>query len=174
MRIREATIHDAGAIARVNVDCWRTSYAGIVPAAHLAGLSYEQRAENWRRYREPGRYTYVAEDSRAGIVAFASGGPERSGDVVYRGEIYALYVLPAYHRQGIGRQLIAAVTRRLLADGLTTLLIWVLADNPARAFYARLGGSPVRQQMINIGGADLAEIGYGWLDAKALAAPSED
>jgi hypothetical protein len=45
----------------------------------------------------------------------------------------------------------------------------VLAENhPARAFYARLGGQPVREQMITIGGTSLREIGYGWGDIKPL------
>jgi hypothetical protein len=49
MLIREAKITDAAAIAKVHVDSWRTTYVGIVPTAYLAGLSHEQRAEEWRR-----------------------------------------------------------------------------------------------------------------------------
>jgi len=40
--IREATIDDATAIARVHIDAWRTTYATIVPNAHLAALSYDE------------------------------------------------------------------------------------------------------------------------------------
>ena len=40
--IRPATLEDAPAIARVHVDTWRTTYAGIVPDEHLAKLSYER------------------------------------------------------------------------------------------------------------------------------------
>ena len=42
MHIREATLDDVPGIARVHVDTWRTTYPGIVPAEHLAGLSYER------------------------------------------------------------------------------------------------------------------------------------
>ena len=36
IRIREANPADAGPMARVHVDTWRTEYAGILPAGHLA------------------------------------------------------------------------------------------------------------------------------------------
>ena len=45
--IRAAKPADAGAMARVHVDTWRTTYAGIVPAEHLAGLSYQARGKMW-------------------------------------------------------------------------------------------------------------------------------
>jgi hypothetical protein len=38
--IRPATPADSSAIARVHIDCWRTTYAGLVPAEYLARLSY--------------------------------------------------------------------------------------------------------------------------------------
>jgi GNAT superfamily N-acetyltransferase len=171
MLIREATVDDAAGIARVHVDTWRATYAGIVPAEHLAALSAEAGAQRWRSNlaaAEPGRFTYVADDAGQ-VVGFASGGPERSGDPEYRGEVYALYVLPAWQRRGVGRQLLGACGRRLLAQGVVSLLIWVLADNPSRDFYARLGGLPLREQEIEIGGACLREVAYGWPDVRSLA-----
>jgi hypothetical protein len=45
--IRPAQMDDAFAMARVHVDTWRTSYVGIVPDEHLAGLSYERCQANW-------------------------------------------------------------------------------------------------------------------------------
>ena len=47
MQIREATLDDVTASARVHVDSWRTTYAGIIPAEYLAGLSYTQREERF-------------------------------------------------------------------------------------------------------------------------------
>lgn len=170
MIIREATIDDAPGLARVHVDTWRSAYAGIVPAAHLAGLSYEARAQRWRDNLtnvEPGRFTLVAEEAGK-VVGFSGGGPERSGDAEYRGEIYAVYVLPSRQRQGTGRQMVQACAQRLQEQGLRSVLIWVLADNPSRSFYERLGGRPVREQEIEIGGAQLREVGYGWPDIRAL------
>ena len=47
MNIRAAHTTDALAIAQVQVDSWRTTYAGIVPADYLASLSYEQQGKFW-------------------------------------------------------------------------------------------------------------------------------
>jgi hypothetical protein len=44
MLVREAGIDDAGAGARVHVESWQTTYAGIVPAECLTRLSYRPRA----------------------------------------------------------------------------------------------------------------------------------
>ncbi len=41
--VREASLEDAPAIARVHVDTWRTTYRGIIPEDYLATLSYQQR-----------------------------------------------------------------------------------------------------------------------------------
>ena len=40
MRIRAAKPADAGSLARVHVDSWRSTYTGILPDEFLAGLSY--------------------------------------------------------------------------------------------------------------------------------------
>src|SRR4051794_10922273 len=53
--IRPATVADAPALGRVHVTSWRQTYAGIVPAAFLAGLSPENRAATWaHRLGDPG------------------------------------------------------------------------------------------------------------------------
>jgi GNAT superfamily N-acetyltransferase len=112
MLIREASPTDAAAIARVHVDSWRTTYAGIVPADYLANLSYARREQFWCDLFStptPAGCVYVAAQETGEIVGFASGGPERSGNVVYRGELYAIYLLAPYQRQGLGRRLTMAV-----------------------------------------------------------------
>jgi GNAT superfamily N-acetyltransferase len=171
MLIRAASPTDATAIARVHVDSWRTTYAGIVPADYLANLSYAQREQFWRDILStstPAGCVYVAAQDAGEIVGFASGGPERSGDALYRGELYAIYLLASYQRQGLGRRLTMAVVQRLLHCGLASMLVWVLATNPGRAFYATLGGQQVYEKEITIGAAPLLEVAYGWPDLREL------
>jgi len=169
--IRLAHTDDADALARVHVDTWRTSYVGIVPDEHLAQLSYAKRAERWRENFAtftPAQFVLVAENELQRVIAFALGGPERENDPIYKGELYGLYVLKEYQRQGLGRRLVETVTARLWRDGFRTMLIWVLAENPARDFYAALGGKPVREKMVTIGGKPLREIGFGWDELEPL------
>src|SRR5437764_14817491 len=96
MRIREADIDDAAAIALVHVDAWRTAYVGIVPDEYLASLSYGSHEQNWRESlaeRADQEFTLVVENDQRAIVGFATGGPEREGNTLYRGELRAIYLL---------------------------------------------------------------------------------
>jgi len=169
--IREATAADAPAIARVHVESWRTTYRGIVPDDVLANLSVERRARGWaERLGKPGgpEFVYVAEDDTEAVVGFASGGPEREGDRRYTGELYAIYLLADQQGKGIGRQLARIVAERLATMGHDAMLVWVLAANPARHFYAALGGLPVREKAITMGDVSLTEVAYGWTDIRAI------
>jgi GNAT superfamily N-acetyltransferase len=171
MQIREATMADVATLARVHVDSWRTTYKGILPDDYLANLTYARREPLWRQIlsKPAGQdIVYVAEETPGDIVGFVSGGPERSGDPVYTGEVYAIYLLERWQGQGIGRQLIITLVRQLMQLGLTSLLIWVLAQNPSRRFYEALGGRPVRERLEVTGGVELVDVAYGWLDVCTL------
>jgi GNAT superfamily N-acetyltransferase len=114
-------------------------------------------------------FTYVAE-SQAGVIGFSTAGPERGGDATYKGELWGIYVLEAWQRQGIGRRLTLAVAGELRRRGCNSMLVWVLKDNPCRAFYERLGGALVGKKEIEIGGKKLIEVSYGWSDLCRLVA----
>ena len=167
-RIREARPKDAAAIARVHVDTWRTTYAGILPAEFLAGLEYANSEAVWCAAMAADRLgtsLLLVETAESEVVGFACGGPEREGNPLYRGEIFAIYVLQAYQRQGAGRRLFSAAARRLQKAGFDAFLLWVLKDNlPARRFYEALGGAYLDEKTITIGGTDLIEVSYGWRD----------
>ena len=175
MHIRLAQPSDAGGIARVHVDSWRSTYRGIVPDNYLAGLSYEQRENYWRSIlthrSETPQWIYVAELDAGTIVGFACGGIEREQNPVYRGELYAIYLLADHQKQGIGRGLMQAVARSLVDAGTDSMLVWVLAENPSRAFYQSLGGQYVREKPITIGDVTLTEVAYGWRDLQSLMNP---
>ena len=171
MIVREAHSADAPAIGQVQVDSWRTTYAGIVPADYLASLSYEQQGQVWERYistLSSAAAMYVAEAATGEVVGFAHSGPERSGHKIYTGELYAIYLLAAHQRQGLGRQLMRATVNGLLQHGLPSMLVWVLAANSFRAFYEALGGQIVAERDHTMWGKKMREIGYGWPSLEGL------
>ncbi|HEY7294275.1 MAG TPA: GNAT family N-acetyltransferase [Dehalococcoidia bacterium] len=178
--MREAQCTDAAGIARVHVESWRTTYRGTVPSAYLDVLSAEQRRPSWERQlcsAEGRTSVFIAVDATTDEIAgFASGGPEQSGTIAeYPWELYAIYLLAGRQRRGAGRLLVTALVQRLRERGARELLLWVLAENqPARRFYEALGGTVVRERSITIGGADLAEIAYGWTDLEALQRHAAD
>jgi L-amino acid N-acyltransferase YncA len=173
MQIRKARPSDAPAIARVHVDSWKTTYAGIVPEEVLAQLSYDGRADRWNEILADatGDFVFVAETEEGRVVGFVCGGKERSSDAVYQGEVSAIYLLEAYQGKGIGRRLIAAAAQELLARGFRRMLVWVLDANPSRGFYEALGGRKVRKSEVPIGGRSYPNVAYGWDDLRRLGGP---
>ncbi len=170
IEIRAAKVSDAEGIARVHVDTWRHAYRDIVSADFLAGLSYENRSRAWSEWlaEGPPPFVYVAQSQTGEVAGFASGGREREGKYGLDGELYAIYVLPAYHRQGIGRRLIQTLAARLSAEAYGSMLVWVLADNPWRGFYEAMGGKFVAQKTIRVADDELLEVAYGWTDLESF------
>ena len=176
MIIREATQSDANGIAKVHVDCWRSTYDGIVPVDFLADLSYQESESFWRDILSdsnmPG-FVYVAVNDAGKIVGYIAGGPEREGDRLYEGELYSIYILKEFQGQGIGGSLITAASKKLLQSGLKSVMLWTLAVNPYRGFFEELGGQVVIEETIEIGGSRLIQVAYGWSDVSELAAKSD-
>lgn len=162
--VRQATLADAEAIARVHIQAWRETYRGLVPAEHLAGLSVDRRAELWRRELGDPRQApgLVVAEAGGAIVGFAAAGPAREPARGFAGELYAIYLLRNQQGRGCGRRLFLAAAAALAAQGIASFMLWVLRDNPNRGFYEHMGGAPFAEQRIVIGDRDLVEIAYGW------------
>jgi ribosomal protein S18 acetylase RimI-like enzyme len=117
----------------------------------------------------------VAERANGTLLGFAGGGTRRGKRLPHACEIYAIYVLGAAQRQGLGHALMASVGRGLLDQGFTSLCLWVLRDNePARRFYESLGGVAVGEKTNSMGGQRLAEVAYGWDDLAGFLAQFEN
>ena len=162
--IRRATIDDANAIGTVHMTTWRTAYVGLMPQHILDNLSIERSQERWRNRLIVGHDLIFVAEADSTVVGFIHGGAERTGKYPpYTSEITCLYLLQAYQRRGLGRQLVATIAHDF-APQHSGLLLWMLQGNPAQRFYEAIGGTVVAQQTTEIYGELLAEIGYGWTD----------
>lgn len=159
--IRSAAPDDALAIARVHVESWRSTYAGIVPDAYLAGLDETLRVKLWREWLTSGAVVLVSE-RKGEIVGFAHAGKIREPIEAADAEIYSLYLLREAQGRGIGQELLRAVAKKLRDQGFNSLGLWVLERNRARVFYERCGGHLAASKVIEIGGARLMEVAYWW------------
>jgi len=173
VRLRPAKPADARAIARIHVETWRSAYPGMVPDQTLIGMTVDGKAAAWRRaLQRVSRHeiVLVAETPEAGpgtgaaggVVGFASAGPNRDSRLAFAGEVQTLYVLPDWQNNGIGRQLLQGCFARLADQGLVSAVVWVLADNPSRFFYERMGGKRAGERDEHLWGVLLHEVAYGW------------
>ena len=166
--IRRAGPADARAIAEVTVAGWQSAYRGILPDDFLNALRVDAREVAWRSMLENdpdgGTPAWVAELAGGGrVVGFVGSGPPRDGDVpLPAAEIYAIYVLPQFWRQGLGRALLNTAAEHWNARGVGTLVLWVFeANDRARAFYELLGWhTDGGRQEFAIGGVSAIEIRY--------------
>lgn len=166
MVIRKATPQDAAVIAKVHVDSWRTTYKGIVPDNYLEQLSYERRGAMWTHVitNQPENPVFVAEDDDRGVVGFANGGKERSGNPSYQAELYALYIFKEFQGSGIGRALISSVVSQLKENGYNNMMTWVAKDNRSLGFYEHVGGKRFGEKVDEIDGTPLCAYAMGWDD----------
>lgn len=168
MNIRKAMPSDAGGIAKVHVDSWRTTYKDMFPAEYLQTLNYESREELWNEVI-PNGYVFVAENNQGEIIGFSSGGKERTGNYPgFDGEIYAIYLLEKYQGKGIGRQLVKPLIEHFTKEGIHSITVLVLEDNPSKYFYQSLGAKEIDQLPDTIAGKEVIELVYGWKDLSII------
>ena len=163
--VREGNEADSEALARVHVESWKSTYQGLVPNEYLNSLDLSARASDFREwFRDPGdRFLLAAFTRENELVGFASGGKEREDPEPQTGEIYALYILKEHQRRGIGRMLFSACLEKIQERGFGRLVLYTLAENPHRGFYASLGGrEEVTQMKKTIGRTSFRLSKFSW------------
>ncbi len=174
MLLRKACRDDARAMARVNVDTWRTAFLGILPDTYLAALSYEEREQGFKDLLDQGdelSFALVVEDRAGEIIGFALGGKEREGLKPQSSEIYALYVSEAWQKKGVGRMLVQAAANHLYQLRVLSLVLWTPAAGSANGFYKAMGGDLIVMKVFTIADQDLVFAAYGWDDIRVLLGP---
>jgi len=165
--IREAVAGDAGEIARVHVEGWRTGYAGIMPGEFLRAQSVEKsRASREKILKDNSERVLVAE-KEGGVCGFISGGKPRADLPGFDSEIYALYVDQKDRGLGAGAALMRVFFEREAGRGAHNCALWVLEENPSRKFYEKMGGVLLSFKKTGVfGGKTMTEVSYAWNELK--------
>jgi len=164
--IEEGSRDDIPAVRRLADIVWRAYYPGILP---LPQIDYMLA----RGYSDEALARFVHDDG-AGL-ALARVGGELAGfaawcraDEQATTKLDKLYVLPALHRHGLGRALIAHVESAALREGSRTLILCVNKGNAkAIAAYRACGLALRNAQVVDIGGGFFMD---DYVMAKALRA----
>ena len=168
--IRAGTGDDLFMIAGLLVDTWRSTFRGLLADDFLDGMSREEQAvRHARRMGAPGVcYLVAVEPSTGEIIGFANFGPGRGKVPDDIHEIYALYVRAGHQGFGIGAALVRSAARHCVGQGAKSLFAWVLAGNPNRQFYERLGAKAVETTSIGLGNRSYEQVAYLWEDIALL------
>ena len=167
--IRKAISSDLNGIIRVNVETWKTAYKGVVPDNYIQGFTVRSQDKNWQKQLEKmieNNIFFIAETNKSKIVGFAIGGLERSKHPNYKGELMGIYILKEYQRQGIGKALTRKIVEDLIKMKVNNMLVWVLENNPYRAFYDILNGKVVDKKEHET--LKLPIVAYGYDNLKEL------
>ena len=170
LSLRQARPSDAADLARIYVESWQDTYAGILPHSLLAAMSVKTHTARWQNQLQTPGSVIVAEDSKHGLIGLASLGGARDNSLGFEGEVYTLYVDPGFFGQGAGSALLHGAFAALKERKLNSCLIWSHARNNACFFYEAMGGQRVAERVTRLGGEPTPEIAFGW---KRLAT-SED
>jgi len=161
-RIRNVTIDDIPALARLHVQTFNETHRGGRPG----GPSYELRERQWRdafAVTDGSWFCFVVEDDRD-LVAFAKGTLHDGGVPGFVGELNKIYALQRVHGQGVGRLLLCNVARRFLSRGIASMLLFGEATSPSNGFYEAFGAERLYSEKGDFHG------GYGWRDLDTLVA----
>ena len=173
LSIRPAAAADADAIARIHVDSWRDAYPTLLPDSYLVErLSEARQRAAWRqRLGRAGRgeTVLVATVDGATVAGYVAFGRCRRPNMAAMGEIYELYVAPEYQDRGTGRRLLTATLARMRRARADSVVVEVLAGNPARFFYAHLGATVGGGATRSFAGRQLDTTLYIWRNITALS-----
>lgn len=166
LSVRTARPADAADLARIYIESWQDTYAGVISHTLLAAMSLKGHTARWQATIRNGERNHgavlVAEDDRHGVIGLCSLGAARDGGIGFEGEVYTLYVDPAFLGRGVGRALLTGAFDALKARRLRSCLIWAHARNNACFFYEAMGGRRVATRTTRLMGELTPEIGFGW------------
>jgi ribosomal protein S18 acetylase RimI-like enzyme len=120
--------------AYVHYKSWHETYLDLIDEDYLSRITLEKCTEIAHRASDQ---ILVAKDGNT-VIGFVAYGAYRDKALPQYGEIYAIYVLEAYHGKQIGYALMNAAIGRLAI--YQKIAVWVLKGNDrAIRFYERYG-----------------------------------
>jgi ribosomal protein S18 acetylase RimI-like enzyme len=125
-------------------------------------MSRKGHTARWQTAIKGGGAVLVAEDATYGTIGLCSLGAARDKTLRLEGEVYTLYVDPAFLGRGVGRALLGGAFDTFKQRGLRSCVIWAHAKNNACFFYEAMGGRRVATRTTRLLGELTPEIGFGW------------
>jgi len=140
-KIREAKIEDAGRMAEIQFNGWRTAYRGIISDDFLFGrMNIKKKIANFEKEIEEFKnqfYIYERNNIICGMMIISECKDEDRKDAF---ELLCLYTDFYIWREGIGNQLLSYCEKEAINRGFSKNVLWCLdKNNIGRGFYEKNG-----------------------------------
>jgi len=140
-KVRPATLRDAKNIAELHNATVREAFKALITDTPIPVVPLDKRQAYWREaieYSEPQVQVALDEDKIVGFVGFDR--CRDKGTPPTMGEIWAIYVNPAYWAKGVGLALWDAAREGLQEEGCTHVCVWVPIANERAVRFHELAG----------------------------------
>lgn len=139
--IRYAESIDAQILGKIHSESWKVAYKNTIPSEVLDKITADKRAIYFKKALSEGLEEdaiIYRNDNDLGFICF---GKCRDNDLDSTfGEIWGIYLLPEFWRQGVGSKLINFAVNELKNKGYRKISLWVLENNKnAIKFYEKQG-----------------------------------
>jgi len=175
--IRQATEDGVEGLAHIHNEGWRAAYKDLLDHPDFNVPSLRDRQDQWNEWiQNKDSITKLAMTNEGNVAGLASYGrlktpPPGMSPIrpLYSAELYGLYLLPDYYRQGLGSKLVREAACDLKDMKHNSLCVWTIEKNKrGMAFYKAMGGERCGKHMISLGPHKVYDICYGWRDTAIL------
>ena len=163
IKIRNATLEDIESVAKLHVDSWHETYAGIISQDYLDNMknNLEKRIE--RMKNEFNLRTMIVVTLNDEIVGFSEFvfSNEFSKDLDIDCELCGLYIKNGYKHLGLGSIVFGYVTDLFKKENKKKMGLWCVKENePAIYFYKKKGGVFTKEKTFTIAEKEYSEIAF--------------
>lgn len=161
--IREAVAKDIEDLVTLHIQTWYETYSN---SNHKLSRDYVHR--HWKEFfsrTNEGWFCYAIENTHTlQLIGYAKAKPYSSGDLPdYAGELNKIYLLRNYQRLGFGTKLMGHISRRFISQGIHSMVLFGIPQNPSCGFHEAMGGKRLYTANRKFDG------GYGWQNLQKLA-----
>ena len=163
IKIRNATLADIESVAKLHVDSWHETYAGIISQDYLDNMKNNLEKRIQRMKNEFNLRTMIVVTLNDEIVGFSEFvfSNEFSKDLDIDCELCGLYIKNGYKHLGLGSIVFEYVKNLFKEKNKKKMGLWCVKENePAISFYKKKGGAFIKEKTFTIADKEYSEIAF--------------
>ena len=163
IKIRNATLEDIELVAKLHVDSWHETYAGIISQDYLDNMKNNlpkriERMKNELHLRN--MIVITLNDEIVGFSEFVFSN-EFSKDLDIDCELCGLYIKNGYKHLGLGSIVFEYVKNLFKEKNKKKMGLWCVKENePAISFYKKKGGAFTKEKTFTIADREYSEVAF--------------